>query len=382
MKIALVSDAVHPWSVGGKETNLFEITQHLRPFAQIDIFTMSWWGREKKFTFEGIVHYSLCRSVPLYHKNRRSLVQGILFSLSTLRLLRRLQNYDVVVTDQVPNLHLFPLWMLTRLKGLKLAVIWNEYWGEQYWKTYLGSFRGFLAARLERFSISTADLVLSISPHTSDRLRASSKTVSRTIDLPLPVSTVSHQLSSNLKSRYDVCYSGRLISHKRIDILLRAIALLKESKLELRVAIGGAGPESSSLQELAKNLGIDAMTDFLGDLGSSEKAQQLMLESKVFVSPSEREGFGLSVAEALSLGLPAIVSDHEDNASKGLVRHQVNGSIFPSGDTKKLAEAIKFWLEEDGPKLNNIADESFPSRSWERVATLVLESLQTIKRPG
>lgn len=380
MKIALVSDAVHPWSVGGKETNLFEITQHLLPYATVDIFTMRWWGKEPRVIFAGISHQSICSAVPLYRKNRRSLLQGILFSLSMFRLLPKLRRYDVVLTDQVPNLHLFPLWFLTRLNGLKLAVIWNEFWGERYWKTYLGTFQGFLAAKLERFSIATADLIFSISPHTTERLRASFKGASRIIDLPLPISTLSNQPVPTPIIRFDVCYSGRLISHKRIDVLLNAVAVLKEAELELKVAIGGAGPESSSLKELAKKLGIDEKTDFLGDLGSSENAQQLMRESRLFVSPSEREGFGLSVAEALSLGLPVIVSDHEDNASKLLVRNRLNGSIFPAGNIKKLAEEMRFWLKNTDREQMKTTDDNSSLRSWEHVATLIFDSLQSVVR--
>src|SRR3954467_6585831 len=61
----------------------------------------------------------------------------------------------------------------------------------------------------------------------------------------------------------------------------------------------------------------------------------------VLVLPSLEEGFGLVVPQALSCGLPAVVSDRV--GGKDLIQHRQNGSIFPCGDAAALAAELSWW---------------------------------------
>ncbi len=67
-------------------------------------------------------------------------------------------------------------------------------------------------------------------------------------------------------------------------------------------------------------------------------------EAKILVSPSEREGFGISIIEANACGLPAIVMDFPDNASKELIIEGENG--FVCRNDNELAAKIKYLCDE------------------------------------
>jgi len=98
---------------------------------------------------------------------------------------------------------------------------------------------------------------------------------------------------------------GRLVGCKRHDLVLRAVAYLRE-RPDIRVLIVGEGPERQSLGRLARELGIANRVEFLGWTNRVEKAYQAM---DVFLMLSENEGFGLVSAEAMASMIPIVAAD-------------------------------------------------------------------------
>ena len=74
---------------------------------------------------------------------------------------------------------------------------------------------------------------------------------------------------------------------------------------------------------------------------SARQLARIFRESSVLVLPSLEEGFGLVVVQALNCGVPCIVSDSV--GAKDLIEPRKNGSIFPTGDAKALAEELAWW---------------------------------------
>jgi glycosyltransferase involved in cell wall biosynthesis len=79
---------------------------------------------------------------------------------------------------------------------------------------------------------------------------------------------------------------------------------------------------------------------FHGAVAQAQLAEA-MRHSSVLVLPSLEEGFGLVVPQALNCGVPCLVSD--STGAKDLVRHRVNGSIFPARNPAALAEELAWW---------------------------------------
>jgi glycosyltransferase involved in cell wall biosynthesis len=102
-------------------------------------------------------------------------------------------------------------------------------------------------------------------------------------------------------------FTGRLVPHKGVNVLLEALKLLPSDVVLLVI---GAGPRLSSLRALARRLDVEDRVRFCSAV-TDEELPQYMALGEVFVFPSQNrlEGFGLAVAEAMALGLPAIVAD-------------------------------------------------------------------------
>jgi glycosyltransferase involved in cell wall biosynthesis len=74
----------------------------------------------------------------------------------------------------------------------------------------------------------------------------------------------------------------------------------------------------------------------------------MMCASKVFVLPSEREGFGIVVTEANAAGIPVVTVDMPDNAAKYLIEQGENGLVCELSP-EAIATAIETLLHDRKP---------------------------------
>jgi len=130
---------------------------------------------------------------------------------------------------------------------------------------------------------------------------------------------------------------GSLIHRKGLDILLRAMNSLRDDPADIRLLIVGEGPERRSLQELASRLGVAEVTHFLGL--REDVAAIYRDAADIATLASRRESFGLSLAEAGAVGIPAVATN-VDGIPEVLV-DEVTGLLVPSEDQVALAAALR-----------------------------------------
>jgi len=102
-------------------------------------------------------------------------------------------------------------------------------------------------------------------------------------------------------------FTGRLVPHKGVDVIVRS---LPELPKDVQLLVVGRGPRLPELHALARRLGVDDRIRFCPDVSDAELPQYLRA-ADLFVFPSQNrlEGFGLVVAEALAAGLPVVIAD-------------------------------------------------------------------------
>lgn len=158
--------------------------------------------------------------------------------------------------------------------------------------------------------------------------------------------------------------------YKGLEVLLRALALLRDEGVPVRLKIGGAGEEQEHYRGIAKDLGIVDRAEFLGFVPGAELAA-FYGGCHAFVLPStdgRREGFGLVLLEAMACGRPVITTPVVGMAAD--IEKYGAGLLVPAGDLAALAAAIRRLhedrtaLPETGRRARRLVEERY---NWTRV---------------
>lgn len=342
LNIAVVTDAVFPFNKGGKETRIFQITTELSKLGHtVHIYTMKWWKGDDVIILDGITYHAISRHYPLYHGNRRSITQSIFFALSCFKLVN--YDFDMIEVDHMPFLLLFPVKLVSLIKRRPMFATWHEVWGLTYWKQYLGV-AGYLAAMIEYLSVRLPNHIVAVSPHTEELLRSKLHYRGLIDVIPNGINSVAIRAVKPAAIKSDVIYAGRLLPNKNVNLLIEAIGIVVKTRPKIRCVIIGDGPERKALQDLVTDLGLTKSIHFTGFIESNDQVYSNMKASRIFVLPSVREGFGISVIEAFAVGLMVVTVDHPENAARHLISPQ-NG-LIAQVSSGSIAGAITSLLNE------------------------------------
>ena len=140
----------------------------------------------------------------------------------------------------------------------------------------------------------------------------------------------------------DLVLVGRLTEIKRIDVFLRGVRHAVQRCPSLSATIVVDGDLRESLEQDAKALGI---ADHVRFVGQQSNVADWLRKSRIFVLTSDSEGLALSLMEAMSCGLPAIVTNVGDLPD--LIEDGVNGYLVPRRDAEALGERIVELLNDE-----------------------------------
>jgi glycosyltransferase involved in cell wall biosynthesis len=131
--------------------------------------------------------------------------------------------------------------------------------------------------------------------------------------------------------------TARLVPDKGHEYLIRAAKQLESQIPDLSVVIVGDGRNRNILEDLARKLGMSKRVHFTGNLKDVSRPLSAM---DIFVLPATwREGFGLSIVEAMVCQKPVIVTNIW--ALNTLIQNRVNGILVEPRNVEDLAEAIQ-----------------------------------------
>ncbi len=180
----------------------------------------------------------------------------------------------------------------------------------------------------------------------------------RAAGLDLPVFAISCGVDMNLfrpEAEVDRCYwrehygmapdrkifffVGRVDKEKKLDVLIRAVSLIKRD--DIQFVIGGKGAALPELEALAGQLGLGQKVHFTGFIPNDD-LPGILNSIDVFVMPSEAELLSISTLEAMACRRPLLLA--RAVALPELVDENVNGLLFTPGDPADAARSMEQLL--------------------------------------
>lgn len=227
---------------------------------------------------------------------------------------------------------------------------------------------GFLFANiLERFSFKRADKIISVSKFTKSELikffsinEHKISVIYNGVDNTL-FKRATHKEKRSLRRSLGLMANKKYLLfigldplRKGLDIAIAALSYLNNKNVYLNV-IGN--PKNFSTQN--KNV------FFLGKIGQKRKLKYYKL-SDIFLFPSRHEGFSLVCMEALSSGLPLIVSKY--SGTNEIITNKKNGIVIGNLDPKRYARAIEYLLDKQNDKIGCASIKLASKYSWKNVS--------------
>ena len=138
-------------------------------------------------------------------------------------------------------------------------------------------------------------------------------------------------------SKQTILYTGRIAREKNIDVIIRALATVKNKFPRITFALTGHGAAEKELKRLAKELGLEKQVIFTGYLDSGKKFAEIYQASDIFCVMSTAEAQCMSMMHAMASALPVVGANAR--ALPEYINAQ-NGFIVRPGDAEELAEKI------------------------------------------
>lgn len=346
-------DLDHPLA-GGSERYAWELARGLvEAGATVDFLTAREPGQPRSETRDGI------RIV------RRGGQLGY-YLLGALWVLLRRRSLDAVV-DMEAGIPLFsPLAVSRKRTGLLLVVhhVHLDQFGTYFPRpvAWLGRFlEGTVMPRVYR-GVATVAVSESTRQAMVDRLdwRGPITVLHNGNVQPLPVQVAPEDSVDRL------VVLGRLSPHKRVDLVIRAVAALQPTRPALHLDVVGKGPDRERLEALVRDLEAEKYVTFHGFVPEAHKAA-LLARARLHVCASDVEGWGQVVAEAAAYGVPTVARDVP--GLRDSVRHEHTGWLLsePATDLSAVQARLLVGIEraleelEDPERRSEISEDC---RGW------------------
>ena len=363
MDIAFISSHIYPFSKGGTEKRVYEIGRRLADWGhEVTVYGVQWWDGPSEIRYENMRLRGVSPNQDQYSGDRRSIFEALRFSKNLAMPLQRHGNeHDLLVASVSEH---FPVWiagMVARTCDTPLVTTWHEVWEYEYWKEYLGSLGPFGWA-VQSITAKLPQRPIAVSPKTADRLTSLGQERDAIEVIPNGVDVELIRSTPPAEDGFDVLFVGRLIPEKNADLLLEAFDQVAD-EYDVTLGVIGDGTEFDALQAQASSMNHSDSVSFLGFVEDDEEVYAHMRAADLFVLPSVREGFGITVLEAMAAGCRPITVSHPDSAAS-----QVSGDcgLTTEADASSIASAIRRVLEGDVPDRDPV--ERAREFDWDRIA--------------
>lgn len=224
----------------------------------------------------------------------------------------------------------------------------------------------------QRFTLNSADMIATVSETSRQDIENVNLTKRPIVVIPNAPQNLRRYITRSVKpavSPKNLVYMGSFMRYKNVEALIAGMEYLPEKTLHLLSRISPARKA-----ELQKCIPKNASIVFHGGVSDEEYAH-ILANDAVLVSASRDEGYGLPLAEALNLGIPAVVSDLP-------IFHEVAGEgalFFGANKPREFADQVhQLNNEHVVHEIVKKGKENVAQFQWEASAEALLRAAQKL----
>lgn len=344
-RIGFLTDRVHPFYGGGYEMSIYNVSIRLAKLYDVTIYTSM---ESDSYEIDKVKFVKIARKREYTNSHDvHSKLGSILFYKDLLNNIEIFEGCELLIINTIPYFgfgHI--MYILKKKYRIVVLPIFHEAWYD-YLQTMNVIVRKILYHEISSI-VSNADVIIARSTTTYNSLienyyANNVKVIPDGIDLKI-IDTVRPS-----ESCYDIIYVGRLSSIKHVEDIICALELVKQSMPNIRAVIVGKGEAKSKLCRLIEQKHLENNVIMTGYVNEDRK-YALMKSSKIFIMPSEREGFCISALEAMYCGCVPLIAQpnyKEVFGTSDFVKDKETGLVFNLHGISELAELIQSVIQNE-----------------------------------
>jgi glycosyltransferase involved in cell wall biosynthesis len=336
MRIAMLCRRYHP-QIGGIETHVKEIAERLSNSHEVVVYTLV---KDRQLVGDEMIN-------GVRVKRFKSFGLDYSAEIPPRSLLREIEEFDPHIVHS-HSVHTSLPYFASKIRCNRAKfVVTPHYQGKA-----TNAFRQILFVLYKPLlgsALSKADRIVCVSSAERDMLSSIFKIDQQKVRIVQ--NGVGSDLSNitSLRKRQD---NGELrilsvarfdLQHKKTDKLIKAFKLL-ESKINAILVLVGNGPDRQEIINLVKSLNLDDKVEIKTNLSREDLVREYA-KASIFVTASEKEAFGIAVAEALAAKLKVIVPNA--TALSSYVKAGYALGVEVPVTPEKLAEAVLSGIQND-----------------------------------
>ncbi len=294
-------------SGGGAEKALVTLLHHLND-AKYDITLLTLVDAGplradvnlKRIHYQTVIRNSSNTLHSLWNKTKYKLIYHLLPIQWACKLVIPQKDFDLYIAFTEG----FATKLLAHAPGKKIAWIHTDL-NNNPWPLNIGIYKDL---EEEKFAYGCYDKAVCVSRVVEEVMNRyygihQTQTIYNLIDADYIIAQSIRPSSFSASQGFNIVTVGRLVVQKGYDRLIPIIAKLSQEGNNINLLIIGAGPELANLKQIAHRCRV---ADSISFMGYQNNPYPIMLQADLLVCSSRVEGFGLTIAEAMILGLPVI----------------------------------------------------------------------------
>ena len=368
IRVLFLASELFPEKLGGVQTVMYQLTRHLSPRVNLALIAI------KPESPETTVHYqdrARLHLVPSFGKGPwKYLPRNLAYAASALSMPR----VDVVHYHILPGANCFICPAVFRfLKGAKQVISVHDWIPlEMGYYDSREKLEHLLHWWFARKNLGLADRFVVNSTFMRDILQSHGYSMVTVIPDGMTLAEWIDAETMPLPGQVKLAFWGKLFSKKGLDTLIKAFALLSREFPDTHLYLVGSGPEEGQYRKLTQDLGLSCRVHFMGKV-DHDILKRLAASSDVCVFPSQYEGFGISILEAMALGKPVVTSNR--GGQLDFVVHGKNALLVDPDNPERLAACLAKLAKDAGLRrsLGKEARKTAEKYDWGRIAPLYEE---------